>query len=222
MYCCKRMRLLSGESDIMEITGEEGFENVHLEQGKHMKNREERKKSIKGFTLIEMIISMAILVIMSTAIAGTFASGFSSYGSSRELQRNLETAQYALNTLEKLLRTSTLRDTMDGLRTNIVFYDYSSGRCFQYRIHANSLQARWYSDVFANCSAGGFGASSYSNITNGHIQGNFQVTNSVPTVGSKKIGRVTVNLSVKKDSASTKETRIQATASLRDYSYVGY
>ena len=180
-------------------------------------------KTKKGFTLIEMIISMGILVIMSTALAGTFSSGFSSYGSSRELQRNLETAQYALNTLEKLLRTSTLRDTTDGLRTSIVFYDYSSGKCFQYRINAFTLQARQYPETFGNCSAAGFGAIAYSNVTSGHVESDgFWVINSIPTSGSKKMGRVTINLSVRKSSASALKSQIQVTASLRDYSYVGY
>jgi prepilin-type N-terminal cleavage/methylation domain-containing protein len=186
-----------------------------------MGNQGQKKKN--GFTLIEMIISMTMLVIMSTALAGTFSSGFSTYGSSRELQRNLETAQYALNTLEKLLRTSTLVETLDGSRQSIIFYEYSSGNCFQYRIQGNALQARKYPEIFANCSGVGFGVgASFSNVTSGYVTGNFSVTNSVPTSGSKTMGRVTLNLAVKKDSASAQEARIQATASLRDYSYVGY
>lgn len=172
---------------------------------------------------MEMIIAIGILVIMSTAVAGTFASGFSTYGSSRELQRNLETAQYAMNTLEKLLRTSTMKDTTDGLKTSIVFYDYSSGRCFQYRITiAGVLQARWYGDIFANCTAAGFTSLPYANVTTGYIQGHFQVVNSDPASTPKKIGRVTVNLSVQESSGAALKSQIQATASLRDYTYVGY
>lgn len=186
-------------------------------------------KTKKGFTLVEMIISMGVLVIMSTALAGTFSSGFSSYGSSRELQRNLETAQYALNTLEKLLRTSTvMTETDDGITNSVVFYEYSSGTCFKYTIHiSNVLQARKFQtdDPFglgvgpACTSANAVSLSTNSNLTSGHVTGNFDVTKSVI---SSKMGRVTVNLSVQESSASTLKSQIQATASLRDYSYVGY
>lgn len=191
-------------------------------------------KTKKGFTLVEMIIAMAILVIMATALAGTFSSGFFSYRSSRELQRNLETAQYALNTLEKYLRTSTVVvPPDDGVTNSVVFYDYSSKRCFKYVFHLtlHKLQAQWFETSDPLGLSGGLACGNpnfmalnptFSDVTNGYVTGNFYVTKSVNTAGSKQMGRVTVNLSVKKDSASSQEARIQATASLRDYSYVGY
>ncbi|MBP9751239.1 MAG: prepilin-type N-terminal cleavage/methylation domain-containing protein [Candidatus Moranbacteria bacterium] len=181
-------------------------------------------KTKKGFTLMEMIISMAVLVIMSTALAGAFSSGFSTFGSSRELQRNLENAQYALNTIEKFLRTSTVLSG-DGTAGNpLVFYEYSSGRCFRYRINAGSLEAGWYPSPNPSnppvCASGSFPA--YSSVTTGHVAGGFSVVQSSPSTTPKRMGRVTVNLSVKESATATMESRIQATASLRDYSYVGF
>lgn len=185
------------------------------------------RRTESGFTLIEMVISMAILIIMSTALAGAFSSGFSTYGSSRELQRNLETAQYAMNTLEKYLRTSTVIDVA-GIN-QMTFYDYSSERCFKYYFAVSGgssyLFAQWFStsDPFgaSPCVTGSGSFSSPTQVTSGYVTGGFNAIAS--NKSPKKMGRVTVNLSVKKDNdPSSLEARIQTTASLRDYSYVGF
>ena len=191
------------------------------------KTMEASASALQGFTLVEMVIAMGILSIMAAAVSGAFSSGFSTYGSSRELQRNLESAQYAMNTLEKFLRTSTVSpDMSDGTVTTIRFYEYSSRRCFQYRFVAgttNVLFAQWYPTVVASptCAGGAEGTyTALTPVTTGHVSGSFSVVKS--TSSPKKMGRVTVNLVVKKSAASTLEARIQATASLRDYSNVGF
>ena len=191
---------------------------------------ERSKKMKKGFTLIEMIIAIGVFSIMSVAIAGAFTSGFSTYGSTRELQRNVETAQYALNTLEKLLRTSTVVSAAGTNVQAITFYDYSSARCFRYSIlssgTSSSLTARWFQtpDPFgANpCVTASASFSALAPVTSGYVTGGFTVVPSDKLSTPKKMGRVTVNLSVKASSAATTESRIQATASLRDYSNVGF
>jgi len=188
-----------------------------------------------------MVISMAILIIMSTALAGAFSSGFSTYGSSRELERNLETAQYALNTLEKYLRTSTVISAAAASTQAMTFYDYSSQRCFRYRILVSGsdsyLAAQWFqtsdpqigiaspSNPSAQCATTNsiFTTQIPAQVTTGYVTGGFKLEPSDKTSSPKKIGRVTVNLSVKKDNdPSSLEARIQATASLRDYTFVGF
>ena len=196
---------------------------------------ERSKKMKKGFTLIEMIIAIGVFSIMSVAIAGAFTSGFSTYGSTRELQRNVETAQYALNTLEKLLRTSTVVSAAGTNVQAITFYDYSSARCFRYRVISGGptsyLAAQWFQtpDPFgANpCVTASASFSASAQVTSGYVTGGFTVVPSDKEIPAddgdpKAMGRVTVNLSVKASSTATTESRIQATASLRDYSYVGF
>lgn len=180
-----------------------------------------------GFTLVEMIIAIGVFSIMSVAIAGAFTSGFSSYGDTRELQRNVETAQYALNTLEKLLRTSTVVSAAGNNVQAITFYDYSSSRCFRYRFVAGgSFAAQWFvtSDPFGTspCVTGSASFSASAAVTSGYVTGGFTIVPSDKLSTPKKMGRVTVNLSVKADSGAAIESRIQATSSLRDYSYVGF
>lgn len=197
------------------------------------KNGRAYPKTASGFTLIEMIVAIGVFAIMSVALSGAFASGFSTYRDTRELQRNVETAQYAMNTLEKLLRTSTVKSAASASTPAITFYDYSSSRCFQYRFFSPSLvvgilQARWYPELdVANCDSGGFGSISYADVTSGYVTGSFVIAPSdkdaAATDGDPKaMGRVTVNLSVKTDASAAMESRIQATSSLRDYSYVGF
>lgn len=183
-----------------------------------------------GFTLIEMIISIGVFSIMSVAIAGTFTAGFSSYSDTRELQRNVETAQYALNTLEKLLRTSTVVSAAGTNVSAITFYDYSSARCFRYRIittgPSSSLFAQWFptSDPFGAdpCVTASTSFPASAAVTSGYVTGGFTVVPSDKFSTPKRMGRVTVNLSVKADSGAAIASRIQATSSLRDYKEVGF
>lgn len=192
--------------------------------------QKQKKGKMSGFTLIEMIIAIGVFSIMSVAIAGAFTSGFSSYGDTRELQRNVETAQYALNTLEKLLRTSTVVSAAGTNVQAITFYDYSSSRCFRYSVlssgTSSSLVARWFQtpDPFgANpCVTASASFSALAPVTSGYVTGGFTIVPSDKLSTPKKMGRVTVNLSVKADSGATIASRIQATSSLRDYSYVGF
>lgn len=188
-----------------------------------------------GFTLIEMIIAIGVFSIMSIAISSAFTSGFSSYSDTRELQRNIESAQYALNTLEKLLRTSTVVSSAGTGLQSITFYDYSSSRCFEYRIvssaPASDLFARWFPTTDPTgsdpCLPGSASFPAAAQVTNGYVTGGFTVVPSdrddVSVDGDpKEMGRVTVNLSVKADVGAAIASRIQATSSLRDYSNVGF
>lgn len=186
-----------------------------------------RKKSLPGFTLIEMVISLGIFSIIALAVAGTFASGFSTYKETRALSRNLESAQFAMNTLAKLLRTSTVISAGGTNLQTITFHEYSSSRCFQYRIHASSgasvLQARWYGTVdFANCTTSGFGGLAYTDVTTGYVTGGFLVVPSANSPNIPTIGRVTINLSVKTNASAVREAHVQTTASLREYKEVGF
>lgn len=197
-----------------------------------MRNAMEKgnKTTAKGFTLIEMIVAIGVFAIMSVALAGAFSSGFSTYQETRALQRNVEAAQYAMNTLEKLLRTSTVKSATNTSASTITFYDYSSARCFQYWMNPVlfALRARWYSAPNVDgCSSGGFGPITYSDVTSGYVTGRFIIDPSdrdpVAVDGdAKEMGRVTVVLSVKTDAGATTESRLQTSVSLRDYSYVGF
>ncbi|HWQ60098.1 MAG TPA: type II secretion system protein [Candidatus Fimivivens sp.] len=183
------------------------------------------RKTVHAFTLVEMVVSIGVFAILILSLSAIFSSGFHSFGAARELERNDEVAQYAMNSLAKYLRTSSIvspSTTTSGAQS-ILFFDYSSKRCFQYRLDGASgaLQARWkdiatITDVMTDCSTSGMNA--WVDLTTGWVTGRFEVVPSQKTPQS--IGRVVIFLSVGKTSASSTKTSIQTAVSLRDYDYV--
>jgi len=173
------------------------------------------KRNLRGFTLVELIVSLAIFLIMLTTLTATFVSGFASFRNSRDLQQNVESAQYAMNTLSKYLRTGTI---ITSSASDIVFYDYSSSRCLEYQISGNALRARTKGvAAYTSCSTAGMGV--WSNVTTGYVTGQFIVDSS--TNSPKHMGRVTLYLDIRRLSTSTMSTGFQTSVSLRDYQYVG-
>lgn len=186
-------------------------------------------KRKKGFTLIEMLIAIAVFAVMATVLAGAFASGFGTYRHARELQRDIESAQFMMNGMAKYLRTSTVvspsSPTADA--AEIRFYDHSSGRCFEYEIDEGHFRARWKSvaldpgdDVMVEC--GTSGMSAWSDLTSGYVTGQFRVIPSDPDPADKRIGRVTVLLDVAAEEDARLHATLQTSVSLRDYGYVDY
>lgn len=197
-----------------------------------MKKSERTASAGKGFTLVEMVIAIGVFSVMSTVIAGAFSTGFSSYRSSRELQRDVEAAQYSMNVMAKHLRTSTVLspDGPDGNASSVLFYDYSSGRCFQYRFRDGILEARWQTSStiddddasLSECDAVPFGAEDWHVLTSGAVSGHFHVVPSDATVGDGQVGRIVIYMSVREKETSRLESSVQTTVSLRDYDQAGY
>lgn len=192
-------------------------------------------KKQKGFTLVEMVTAMSIFAIMVVAVSGAFSSGFLTYSHSRELQQNVEAAQYVVNTLAKELRTSTVVTTNDiypptaGKKWAIRFYDHSSLRCFEYWFHAatHDFKAKWKdipdtsSDPIGDCMADA-GFSDATSLATGYIDGKFAVIPSDKLSNPKQMGRVTIQLIVKQKQTSVFESHLQTSVSLRDYNYIEF
>lgn len=62
----------------------------------------------KGFTLIELIVSIFVFLIIMTGIVSIFASQIRAYRHARVSQNDLENAQFAMNYLAKTFRTATI------------------------------------------------------------------------------------------------------------------
>jgi prepilin-type N-terminal cleavage/methylation domain-containing protein len=184
-------------------------------------------RTASGFTLVELIVSIGVFSIMATSLTASFTSGFSTFGNSREIQHNVEAAQYSMNTLAKYLRTSTVVDA-PASGSSIRFYDYSSKRCFEYQFNAGTgtLQARWagiatITNVMNDCTASVLGAwQDLTPISGSYVSGRFYAVPSSKGA-TKAMGRVTMTVSVKKSASSSLRSDIQTSVSLRDYDYVG-
>lgn len=191
--------------------------------------------SYRGFTLIEAVVSLFVFLIIMLALSSTFTQSFSGYKNTRAVQKDVESAQFALNLMAKELRTSTVvSPNEDDSVTSIEFYDYSQNKCFRYVIDiANDKLTVAKKDVsfpekasdfdpFDACGGGGFSDPlplvSIEN-NNGDLSGKFVVVPSDKDSNPKKVGKVTASLQISEGPKHT--ANVQTTSSLRDYGYVG-
>jgi prepilin-type N-terminal cleavage/methylation domain-containing protein len=176
------------------------------------------RKKLQGFTLIEVLVSLFVFVIILTATSQIFSQAFFGYRSTKSVQRDVENAQYSLNTMAKELRTSSIVNPASGpvSSQSVKFYDHSQGICFQYRISSSMLQvARVAVASATDCAAAGLG--SFTTISTGVISGRFIVTPS--SIAPVQVGKITVSLEISEGPTHT--ARIQTSASLRDYGHIG-
>ncbi|MBI2439217.1 MAG: type II secretion system protein [Candidatus Moranbacteria bacterium] len=177
-------------------------------------------KMKKGFTLVEVTVALAVFTILMSAVAGIFSSAFSGYRFARGTQKDLEAAQFAINTLAKELRTSTI---VASSASHVKFFDYSRGKCVRYEFVGSGLYTRQMtSPDVTTCAATGIPSASTMVVTTGTVSGSFSVVMS--TQSPKGIGKVTVSMDICDHDCgnpTAHHARIQSTSSLRDYEYVG-
>lgn len=176
----------------------------------------------RGYTLIEVVISLTVFLIIMIATSSIFSSMFSGYRNTRAIQHDVETAQYALSVMAKELRTSSIASST---ATSVRFYDYSQNICFAYRINAGTLQSAQATPASPStltaaqkisfCQTASL--STYETISTGTVTGSFVVISSVASPAS--VGRVTASLGIAEGPNHT--ARIQTTMSLRDYEFTG-
>lgn len=169
-----------------------------------------------GFTLIEVMVSLAVFLIIMTSMSQIFTQSFVGYRHAKALQRDLENAQFALNLIAKELRTSTV---VGFTSSKVRFYDYSQKICFEYEIAANQLTVDKKSvvgpsdDPFVDC--GVMPGTPTPIAKAGTLVGQFIVMPS--TQSPKFVGKVTISLQISEGPNHT--AYIQTTSSLRDYGY---
>jgi len=113
------------------------------------------KKIKKGFTLIEMLISVFIFSIIMTATVVVFAGYVKSHKYSRIVQKNLEGVQFAFNYIAKTLRVSSVING-DGDNKNLFTYTEAGETCTYFYINNGALwrKSLKLADVPASVSAG--------------------------------------------------------------------
>lgn len=175
------------------------------------------RKTLTGFTLIELLVAMSLFALLMVGVSQIFAKASSGYRDTRAIQKDLETAQFALDTLAKELRTSTVVAFTGTNSSYVKFFDYSQNRCIQYRINGTVFQvAKMVVGNLDACRATTL--SDFVALTNGSVSGFFRVTPSDPGP-PLAVGRVTVSLQISEGANHT--ARVQTSASLRDYGYIG-
>lgn len=108
-----------------------------------------KQKMYKGFTLVEMMVSVFIFLLMMVAIVQIFAQQINAYRHAKEIQSDMENAQFAMNYIAKTLRTASVLghgsdDFTDVVQfedndfhaekvegESLVLYDFSQEECIK-------------------------------------------------------------------------------------------
>ncbi len=189
-----------------------------------MKQPTNLPKQRRGFSLIEVLVSIFIFAIIMTATANIFGHTVKSYRYARASQAALEDAQFAMNRIAKSLRTSSVQSVGPGGQS-IIIYDYSrsGGACVRYRITGNAIteevkQLNYNTDDILNCNSSAFTGVAPATLTTHDVQGAFVATAS--DYDQKHAGRVSM-VFVVKDVHNGAPVYLQTTVSLRDYDVSG-
>lgn len=177
---------------------------------------------------MEVLVAMFIFSLVIIATAQIFGSSIHGYRKGASMQQDLESAELALNSMAKVLRTSTIADSSSegSGQSEVIVYDYVAGACVGYEIDSstNRLNKKTYSTSDYNESASPptvdcSDAASPEAMVSGVQSGSFDVVKSDGTTTPKKIGKITIYLDISEDGEH--HAKMQTTVSLRDYSYVG-
>lgn len=175
------------------------------------------KKNPKGYTFVEIIVTMFVFVVVMVAVAGIHSSLTKTNRKAVLTQRDLEQAQYALNLMAKTIRTSSIVTscaTPPCTRQDLVVFDNSrsSNRCVKYSLNANTIETGTADS--ATKEACESATIALAEMIGTYVDSlNFYVTS--PIAGS--IGKVTIVMRICSTSACTDEARLQTTVSLRKY-----
>lgn len=187
------------------------------------------KQSIhkKGFTLIEMLISVFIFLMIMLVVVVVFAQHAKLYTYAKTLQRNIENAQFAINYVAKTLRTGSIMQTSDT--QNLYMYDPSQSRCFRFRFIDGTFETTSGPALNSNeCGSNSFylgsGIEGPFSLTTGDVDGHFAFVMTerddqlTQNINETEIGRVMINIEVADQHQSDYESiYIQTAVSLRNY-----
>lgn len=182
----------------------------------------------RGMSFVEVIIAIFIFSVVMFAVMTIFTSSFGGYKKADNMAKNIENAQFAMNSMAKSLRTSKVISIASS--SAVTAYDFSENTCKRYTFNGSQILAASYGATFANdpdCILGTF--SQATPISAQYVQGSFLGSASVPPVpdvSAGTMGKVTIRMKVCSDpgcaaGGKNDSVTIQTTVSLRDYSTVG-
>jgi len=183
-------------------------------------------KKYRGFSLVEMLVAMFVFSLVIGATSGIFTKAFVGYRAQKHLQSDIESAQFALNTMAKELRTATIANLSNGSNAAIEFLDYSQNTCFFYKRNSGATLTvetkKSPTNAVTDCNSNGYSVPAI--IANNVSDGHFYITKSVkkeigPPLVDPLVGKITIALSI--SSGTLTATNLQTTVSLRDYTVSG-
>lgn len=175
------------------------------------------------------MVAIGMFTLIMLAVMQIFATSFASYRDTKKVQRNLQATQFAINTMAKELRTSSVLTASGASSTlNILFIDYSQnggrGTCIRYWVLNGELRKASLdmsaSDPNQNRSDCATAAVVFRGVLARGISASSQniIQSEDDSPGPRVVGRVTVGLKV--GSEAYNEV-FQTSVSLRDFNYIG-
>lgn len=182
------------------------------------------QSKLRGFSLTEVLVALFVFSVVMVGVTSYFTSITLANQNTKRLQQNLEDVRFAMNRIAKVLRTSVvISPSSVGSGSQIRVFDYSQGRCLQYRYASNEILEFISTDIpptngtekswCANTAS--FSQGALVSVASGAlIAGNFYVVPSGNTLGSERAGRVVMDAVITRGNHSS---TLQTTVSLRNY-----
>lgn len=173
---------------------------------------EKRYKKYEAFSLVEMLIAIAILSIIMLAAVMVFSTVVKAKKNSVMISSDIGTAREALELMAKDMRMSSQLDYIGGDDTKISFRSNSTNTCVSYWFDGNSVESAFDYSA-SDCSSGSY---SYSPITESDVEidGKFVISPTnidVSDQSNNTIGKGTILITV------DGKYDLQTTVSFRDY-----
>ena len=181
-----------------------------------MKNSLRKNYKHKGFTLVEMLVSLFIFSIVATIVIASFVQMVKVRQETKTIQQDMEDARTAMELMAKNIRMSS---KVSSSGSAIYMFNNSQGECISYEISGGAIKQSAMTVPAGSdgsyCVSNNFNPNSYVSISSSDIvsPSSFSVTSTSLT----EMGKVTMEFTVQ--NGSDKEN-IQTTVSLRDYAEV--
>jgi len=175
----------------------------------------------KGFTLIELTISSAILAVIFGGMTIFGVRVLESYNRSRVIKNTMENASYAIESINKTIRTS---HTINDGGNKIFFIDNYLERSYCYSFEEGKLMRKTGDETMTECNDITDDSSEIVGSDKVEISGTFKIKKTDRESESKERGFVRTNLEIKYladnlDKFDDDKIIIQSSVSLRDYGY---
>ena len=174
------------------------------------------KKSQKGFSLLEALISIAVFTIIMVATAETFASMIQTKSEADRMRESHQKAQVAIESITKSIRSGVVvtpppTTPFTSNANTIRIYDYSQSLCIEYSFSSDALQKKTASIDFedrADCAT----ESSFDTqiMVRDIVKGNFDISWDDDKYVTIRL------LLISPKQASTNQTRVQTTVAMRN------
>lgn len=181
------------------------------------KNKRVVQRDSRGFTLVELAIASSILAVIFGGITIFGVQVLRGFERSQSIKNTVENTSYAIEKLNKTIRTS---HTIDGGGNEIFIIDNNTSESYCYFFDDNKLKLKTGNDSATDCGNIGGTASEIVGDSKIEISGSFSVKETDQTVFERGFVRTNIKIRyIDNNDVNDDEIVIQSSVSLRDYGF---